>query len=209
MIAADLLDAARDGRAGLLANRRTVAGHCGMRSIDYSGSKIFAADQVAARSRHGALRRRPGVMLPNPMCARSCFQRIGGFHPAFRRAQYLDLVLKAAGDGESDFVDEVLVSCHTPAGNVTNELHEFVRSSDRIVVLHRRAPTDRGDREAIRDHTVGLRADGRFAARRGETSCSANTIQAGGRRVRLGHRDGTGRDGTVRWVWRRSPRWRA
>ena len=92
-----------------LAESDAVASYCGMRTIDAAGSELVAADQHQADDIHDVLRRRVGIILPNLMIRRDTFVRIGGFHPAFRLAEDLDLVMKAALEGRFVFVGATLV----------------------------------------------------------------------------------------------------
>jgi len=150
--------------AGLLANPAAVAGYCGMRSIDEYGREVYPADQRRAAARRDVLRREVGIFLGNLVVRRSCLDRVGGFHPAFRLAEDLDLVLRVVFDGEFDFVDEVLVDYRTHTGNVTSRRHELVRSITHVVSLHRWAARERGDRASVRDLRASLAANRRFAA---------------------------------------------
>lgn len=141
-----------------------VLSYSKMHSIDEAGNVINPADQTAVTGRSDILRRKVGILLPNLMIRRSSLQRIGGFHPAFRRAQDLDLVLRAANDGPFAFVDEDLVAYRAHSDNVTRQWKELVRSIDHIVALHRWAASERGDTEAVIDHQVSHEANQRFAA---------------------------------------------
>lgn len=191
----------------LVERTESVAGYCRMHSINEDGHEIYAADQVAATQRE-LLRRDVGVLLPNLMIKRTTVERIGGFHPAFRRAQDLDLILRAAADGPFAFVDEVLVSYRRHAGNVTRQRHELVRSIDRIVGLQRWAAWERGDAERVADHTVSLRANRRFAAWSASQSCA--TYLRNRQYLRLVHEvvwgARNGWDAPVQWIRRRLPR---
>lgn len=148
----------------LLSNERAVVSYCGMRTIDARGDEIQAADQHAVRDVHDVLRRSTGIILPNVMIRRGTFLRVGGFHPAFRRAQDLDLVLKAALEGSFVFVPETLVDYRYHAGNNTRRHRELCRSIDHVVRLHLWNAEERGRDDLVRDHRESLAANGRFAA---------------------------------------------
>jgi glycosyltransferase involved in cell wall biosynthesis len=147
----------------LLANPGAVVSYCGMRVIDDVGAELLPADQRQVDDVHEILRRSTGILLPNVLIRRETFARVGGFHPSFRRAQDLDLVLKAAHEGDFVFVPETLVDYRRHIANSTRGHHELCRSIDRIVRLHRWAAQERGRQDLVRDHTVSLAANARFA----------------------------------------------
>ncbi|WP_165350372.1 glycosyltransferase family 2 protein [Xylanimonas protaetiae] len=148
----------------LLSNPDAVLSYCGMRSIDAHGSELVAADQFQVADAHEVLQRRTGIILPNIMIRRSAFVRVGGFHPAFRRAQDLDLVLKAALEGDFVFVPDTLVDYRTHSGNNTSRHRELVRSIDHVIRLHRWNALEKGRLDIVADHDISLRANARFTA---------------------------------------------
>ncbi|WP_166850203.1 glycosyltransferase family A protein [Isoptericola sp. BMS4] len=150
--------------AALAARPDAVVAYCGMRTVDELGHELVPADQRPVRDAHDVLRRGTGIILPNVMIRRATFLRVGGFHPAFRRAQDLDLVLKAALEGPFAFVPETLVDYRHHPGNNTRRHRELARSIDHVVRLHRWNARERGRTDLVADHTVSLAANGRFAA---------------------------------------------
>jgi glycosyltransferase involved in cell wall biosynthesis len=150
--------------AALDAQPDAVASYCGMQTIDADGNLLVPADQWQVRDVHEILRRRTGIILPNVMVRRTAFQRIGGFHPSFRRAQDLDLVLKLAIEGPFVFVPETLVDYRHHPGNNTRQHHELCRSIDHVVRLHRWAAMEKGRTDLVADHDISLQANRRFAA---------------------------------------------
>ena len=113
---------------------------------------------------HEVLRRVTGIILPNVMVRRETFLRIGGFHPSFRRAQDLDLVLKIALEGDFVFVPETLVDYRYHGGNNTRRHQELCRSIDRIVRLHLWNAREKGRTDLVPDYEASLEANARFAA---------------------------------------------
>lgn len=141
-----------------------VLSYCGMRTIDATGNELVAADQHQVRNVHDVLRRSTGIILPNVMVRRETFLRVGGFHPSFRRAQDLDLVLKVALEGDFVFVDETLVDYRFHGGNNTRRHRELCRSIDRIVRLHLWNAQEKGRTDLVPDYRASLEANDRFAA---------------------------------------------
>jgi len=141
-----------------------VLAYCGMRTIDPRGRELVPADQRQVRDVHEVLRRETGIILPNVMVRRSTFLRVGGFHPAFRRAQDLDLVLKVALEGPFVFVPGTLVDYRHHEGNNTRRHRELCRSIDHVVRLHRWNAHEKGRTDLVADHDASLAANGRFAA---------------------------------------------
>lgn len=150
--------------ASLEDNKAAVLSYCGMRTIDDGGRELVAADQHQVRSVHDVLRRTTGIILPNVMVRRETFQRIGGFHPSFRRGQDLDLVLKVALEGDFVFVDETLVDYRFHGGNNTRRHRELCRSIDTIVRLHLWNAQEKGRTDLVPDYRASLEANARFAA---------------------------------------------
>ncbi|MFC8597465.1 glycosyltransferase family 2 protein [Isoptericola sp. NPDC057191] len=150
--------------AALDARPDAVLAYCGMRTIDAQGRELVPADQRQVRDVHEVLRRETGIILPNVMVRRSTFLRVGGFHPAFRRAQDLDLVLKVALEGPFTFVPGTLVDYRHHEGNNTRRHRELCRSIDHVVRLHRWNALEKGRDDLVADHDASLAANGRFAA---------------------------------------------
>jgi hypothetical protein len=88
---------------------------------------------------------------------------VGGFHPSFRRAQDLDLILKLALDGDFVFVDRPLVDYRYHAGNNTRRYRELCRSVDHIVRLHRWNAWEKGRDDLVTDYDVALGSNDRVA----------------------------------------------
>ena len=141
-----------------------VLSYCGMRTIDSDGHELVAADQHQVSSVHDVLRRTTGIILPNVMVRRETFLRIGGFHPSFRRAQDLDLILKVALEGDFVFVDETLVDYRFHGGNNTRRHRELCRSIDMIVRLHLWNAQEKGRADLVPDYRASLESNARFAA---------------------------------------------
>lgn len=141
-----------------------VVGYCGMRTIDAHGHVLVPADQRQVADVHEVLRRRTGILLPNIVVRREAFDRVGGFHPAFRRAQDLDLVLRLASVGDFVFVDEPLVDYRYHENNVTRAHRELARSIDHVLRLHRWSARERGRQDLVADLDEGLKRNARFAA---------------------------------------------
>ena len=141
-----------------------VLSYCGMRTIDDEGNELVAADQYQVRDVHEVLRRQTGIILPSVMVRRETFLRVGGFHPAFRRAQDLDLVLKVALEGPFVFVDEALVDYRYHRDNNTRRHRELCRSIDHVVRLHLWNAQEKGREDLVADHRASLAANARFAA---------------------------------------------
>lgn len=148
----------------LRRNPEAVLSYCGMRTIDAAGGELVPADQHQVRDVHDVLRRRTGIILPNVMVRRQTFQRVGGFHPSFRRAQDLDLVLKVALEGDFIFVDETLVDYRYHGGNNTRRHRELCRSIDQVVRLHMWNAQEKGRADLLPDYRASLEANDRFAA---------------------------------------------
>ncbi|MBD7979425.1 glycosyltransferase family 2 protein [Oerskovia merdavium] len=146
------------------ADPGAVLSYCGMRTIDADGHELLAADQRQVRDVHEVLRRTTGIILPNVMIRRETFLRIGGFHPSFRRAQDLDLVLKAALEGDFLFIDETLVDYRFHGANNTRRHRELCRSIDHVVRLHLWNARERGRDDLVPDYEASLAANDRFAA---------------------------------------------
>jgi len=149
--------------AALHAHPDAPVSYCAMRTIDADGAVIGEADQRQVRDVHEVLRKETGIILPNVMVRRSAFQRVGGFHPSFRRAQDLDLVLKLALEGDFVFVDRPLVDYRFHAGNNTRRYRELCRSIEHILRLHRWAASEKGREDLVPDYDAALRSNDRFA----------------------------------------------
>jgi len=141
-----------------------VVSYCAMQIIDVAGDVLVPADQRQVLDVHEILRRRTGIMLPNLMVRREAFWRVGGFHPALRLAEDLDLVLKLALEGEFVFVPETGTDYRFHGANSTARHHDLCRSIDGIVRLHRLAARETGRWDLVADHNVSLQANRRFAA---------------------------------------------
>ncbi|MFV2144753.1 MULTISPECIES: glycosyltransferase family 2 protein [Isoptericola] len=153
-----------------MADDETVASYCGMRTVDEDGSELVPADQHQVRDVHEVLRRTMGIILPNLMTRRETFIRIGGFHPAFRRAQDLDLVIRLALEGPFRFVDATLVDYRRHADNNTRRYRELCRSIDHVVSLHAWAARERGREDLAADYRASLARNRRYAAWRATAS---------------------------------------
>lgn len=170
--------------AALDAAPDAVASYCGMRVIDETGSVLVEADQTQV-DRPGIARRDTGIIAPNLFVRRALFELVGGFHPAIRLAQDLDLVLRLAQLGEFVFVDRPLVEYRAHTGSVTRRHRELVGFIDQVLLLHRAAATARGDRELVGALTESLRKNRRFAWWRALRSAKADVRR--GRPIRAAH----------------------
>ncbi|MFF2622078.1 glycosyltransferase family 2 protein [Oerskovia jenensis] len=151
----------------LVTRPEAVIGYCGMRTVDGAGDQLVAADQRPARDARDVVRGLTGIMLPNLVIRRGAFDAVGGFDPAYRQGEDLDLVLAAATLGPFVFVDETLVDYRYHPGNTTRAYRDLAAGL-RTILRARRAqaraagPTgDAGLDAAYRDR---LRANDRFAA---------------------------------------------
>ncbi len=140
-----------------------VLAYCGMQSIDASGHVLAAADQIPVLDEADVARRGAGIILPNVLIRRTAFHEVGGFHPAFRLAEDLDLMLRLARQGPFVFTPEVLVDYRTHSSNTTQRYRELARSVDQVIRLHRWSATERQDHTLVAAHSLSLRANGRFA----------------------------------------------
>lgn len=165
-----------------------VLSYGALRTVDDAGRELVTPDQTQVRDIHDILRRRTGIIAPNIMVRRETFLRVGGFHPAFRRAQDLDLVLKAAHEGEFVFVPDAIVDYRHHRHNNTRQHRQLCRSIDHVLRLHRWAAWEQG---GATWSATSKRASRRTAASR----CGASR----GKRGPWGMRAATARP---------SPRWR-
>ncbi|MCA5892888.1 glycosyltransferase family 2 protein [Isoptericola sp. NEAU-Y5] len=153
-----------------MADGSVVASYCGMRTVGVDGEELVAADQHQVRDVHDVLRRTMGIILPNLMTRRDTFVRVGGFHPAFRRAQDLDLVIRLALAGDLRFVDRTLVDYRRHGNNNTRRYRELCRSIDHVVRLHAWAAYERGREDLVADYRASLARNRRYAAWRATAS---------------------------------------
>ncbi|MEK8227838.1 glycosyltransferase family A protein [Oerskovia sp. M15] len=165
----------------MTAQPDAVVSYCGMRTVDVVGTQLVAADQRVARDAGDVIRGRTGIMLPNLMIRRSTFDAVGGFDPAYRQGEDLDLVLAATTLGPFAFVDDVLVDYRYHLGNTTRAYRDLA-TGIRVILRSRRAQARAAGRKdldsAYRDR---LRANDRFAAwsaarQRGPSSREAGSV---------------------------------
>lgn len=179
----------------LSARPDAVISYCAMRTVDPAGDQLVAADQRPARDARDVVRGLTGIMLPNLVIRRGAFDAVGGFDPAYRQGEDLDLVLAAATLGPFVFVDEVLVDYRYHPGNTTRAYRDLA-AGIRVILRERRSQA----REARRAESAGragradldpayrdrLRANDRFAAwsaaRAAQTDLSERQVRAA-----LGH----------------------
>lgn len=138
-------------------------GYCGMQSIDAEGGVIFPADQIPVVGERDVARRATGIILPNVMLRRDAFVKAGGFHPVFRMAEDLDLVLTLSRQGDFAFSPETLVDYRSHTSNTTRRHRELCRSIDRVLRLHLWSASERGDRALEKAYRESLLANDRFA----------------------------------------------
>ncbi|MBN0042172.1 glycosyltransferase family 2 protein [Cellulosimicrobium cellulans] len=146
----------------MAARPDVVVSYCGMRTIDVDGVELVAADQRPAGDRRAVIRG-PGVMLPNLVIRRETFDAVGGFDPAFRQGEDMDLVLKAAGLGAFAFVGDVLVDYRHHASNTTRSYRDLATAIRVILRRHRAAARTAGRRDLVDAYDDRLRANDRFA----------------------------------------------
>ncbi len=137
--------------------------YCGMQSIDADGLVIATADQVQVRGRRDVARRATGIILPNVMIRRDAFDSAGGFDPALRLAEDLDLVLALSAQGPFVFSDQTLVDYRTHALNTTGQHRELCLSIDQVLRAHQSTAAEHNDPELVSAYRQGLRANGRYA----------------------------------------------
>ncbi|WP_265523737.1 glycosyltransferase family 2 protein [Oerskovia flava] len=147
----------------MAAQPSAVVSYCAMRTIDSTGRELVAADQRAAPEQVDVVRG-PGVMLPNLVIRRDVYDEIGGFDPAYRQGEDLDLVLRAAALGPFAFVDDVLVDYRHHATNTTRSHRDLATSIRTIVGRHRDAARTAGKGALVTAYDERLRANDRFAA---------------------------------------------
>jgi glycosyltransferase involved in cell wall biosynthesis len=140
-----------------------VACYCGMQSIDEAGNVVAEADQVAVSDEYDVARRATGIILPNVLMRRTAFERVGGFHPAIRLAQDLDLILLLARQGRFVFSPEVLVDYRAHSNNNTRRYRELCRSISEVVHLHLWNAIERNDDALASAYRESLLSNQRFA----------------------------------------------
>ncbi|OCI32667.1 glycosyltransferase family 2 protein [Oerskovia enterophila] len=148
----------------LVGRPDAVIGYCAMRTIDPAGEQVVAADQRAARDARDVVRGRTGIMLPNLVMRRSAFDAVGGFDPAYRQGEDLDLVLAAATLGPFVFVDAVLVDYRYHPGNTTRAYRDLAAGIRVILRARRSLARSAGRTELDAAYRDRLRANDRFAA---------------------------------------------
>ncbi|OLT54165.1 glycosyltransferase family A protein [Cellulosimicrobium sp. CUA-896] len=148
--------------AVMTARPDAVVSYCGMRTIDAAGAELVAADQRPARDQ-AAVVRGPGVMLPNLVIRRAAFDAVGGFDPAYRQGEDLDLVLRAAALGPFAFVDDVLVDYRHHPTNTTRSHRDLATSIRTILRRHRDAALAAGSTDVVVAYDERLAANDRFA----------------------------------------------
>ncbi|MEV7963520.1 glycosyltransferase family 2 protein [Oerskovia paurometabola] len=173
----------------LTARPDAVISYCAMRTVDPAGEQLVGADQRPARDARDVVRGRTGIMLPNLVIRRGAFDALGGFDPAYRQGEDLDLVLAAATLGPFVFVDEVLVDYRYHPGNTTRAYRDLA-AGIRVILRERRSQARAAERggpagldAAYRDR---LRANDRFAAWSAARAARAE-ISARRFRAALGH----------------------
>ncbi|WP_030153410.1 glycosyltransferase family 2 protein [Oerskovia turbata] len=176
----------------LSARPDAVISYCAMRTVDPTGEQLVAADQRPARDARDVVRGLTGIMLPNLVIRRGAFDAVGGFDPAYRQGEDLDLVLAAATLGPFVFVDEVLVDYRYHPGNTTRAYRDLA-AGIRVILRERRSQARTAERvgratpagldAAYRDR---LRANDRFAAWSAARAARADLSERGVRAA-LGH----------------------
>lgn len=140
-----------------------VLTYAGIRSIDEHGVESHR-DPLGPIEDVGAVFRRGVAILGGTTVAkRAALLSLGGFNPAFRQAQDLELAYRVAERSVPVYVPGVLLGYRRHAGNVTRNHRELVRTIDRIIDLHKQVASAAGHPEWVKDHAVGRAANTRFA----------------------------------------------
>lgn len=145
------------------ADAAAVAGYCGLRTIDARGEVLVEADQVAVDGEADIARRRTGIILPNLMVRTDVFTDAGGFDPALRLAEDLDLLLRIARRGPVVFEPRPLVDYRTHGDNVTRRFRALVTAIDGVLRRHRAEAQARGDSALVAAFDESLRKNDRYA----------------------------------------------
>ncbi|APZ35200.1 hypothetical protein BOH66_13805 [Microbacterium aurum] len=145
------------------ADAAAVAGYCGMRTIDARGEVLIDADQVAVDDEADIARRRTGIILPNLMVRTDVFTEVGGFDPALRLAEDLDLLLRVAQRGPVVFEPRPLVDYRTHGDNVTRRFRSLVDAIGGVLRRHRAAAETRGETALVAAFDESLRKNDRYA----------------------------------------------
>ncbi|NTV40256.1 MAG: glycosyltransferase family 2 protein [Demequinaceae bacterium] len=138
-------------------------GYCSMQSIDEHGRVTFAADQIQVTDECDVARRATGIILPNVMVRREAFVKSGGFHPALRMAEDLDLILKLARQGGFAFSPETLVDYRSHGLNTTKRHRELSRSIDHVLRLHLWNASEHHRPDLEKAYRESIEANRRFA----------------------------------------------
>jgi glycosyltransferase involved in cell wall biosynthesis len=146
----------------MTARPDAVVSYCGMRTVDADGAPLVAADQRPAHDEADVVRG-PGVMLPNLVVRRATFDAVGGFDPAYRQGEDLDLVLRAAALGPFAFVDDVLVDYRHHPANTTRSHRDLAKSIRTILRGHRAEAVSAGRPDLVDAYDARLAANDRFA----------------------------------------------
>lgn len=148
----------------LTARPDAVISYCAMRTVDPAGEQLVGADQRPARDARDVVRGRTGIMLPNLVIRRGAFDALGGFDPAYRQGEDLDLVLAATTLGPFVFVDAVLVDYRYHPGNTTRAYRDLAAGIRVILRARRSLARSAGRTELDAAYRDRLRANDRFAA---------------------------------------------
>lgn len=146
-----------------LAHPEIVLSVSGVRVIDANGEVLFVEPVPNATDKHAVLRGDVGIFGGSLLVKRSAFLAVGGFDPAFRNAQDLDVVLRCADLGPFGYVPDVVRDYRTHSGNVTGNHRRLAANIERIVRLHRAAAADAGRTDEFADYDARLAANRRFA----------------------------------------------
>jgi glycosyltransferase involved in cell wall biosynthesis len=149
--------------ASLARVEDAVLGYCRMRSIDENGATIAPGDQVEIADALDVARRTTGIIMPNVMIRRRAFEAAGGFSPALRLAEDLDLVLTLSRMGRFAFTDEILVDYRTHAANTTRSYRPLYVAIDEVLRDHLARANGSGDDALAAAFVESLRANDRFA----------------------------------------------
>lgn len=148
----------------MAADPTCVLSYCRMSTIDADGKQLVAADQEPVRDIHDVIRGTTGILLPNVVLRRTCFDSLGGFDPAYRYGEDMDLILRAARLGTVGFVQHDLVGYRHHVANTTSK-HRVLSAGIRdILRAHRASARAEGRADLAADYTHRLRANDRFAA---------------------------------------------
>jgi glycosyltransferase involved in cell wall biosynthesis len=116
----------------------------------YDGDQPIFRSVGDARYQRVIRRRMPTIGHPSMLAARSCFERIGLFDPAYQRAMDYDWLLRLhLAGGCGDYRPEI-VGHMTHAGVSNREFRETIDEVRRVAIAHGRSPLVAGAEAHLR-----------------------------------------------------------